>query len=350
MSAITSTSSSPVWCRNEWDPLEEVLVGRATNARIAMPDRGLHAVEYSGLSTPMAIPSGDYDQRVIEETEEDLAVLIEELTRLNVIVRRPDIFDHSMVYGSPDWSSDGQYNYCPRDLFLTLGDKLIEAPMTLRCRQYETWSFKSVLTDYLQKGACWIAAPRPRLADSMYRRHNTTEQDSVLGEDEPVFDAANVLKLGDDLLYLISDTGNRMGADWLQRVVGADFQVHAYKGVYSGSHVDTTIAPIREGLVVLNGERIHRGNVPDLFEGWDQIFLTDIVDIGFTGTSYASKWIGMNLLMVTPDLAIVDSNQMPLIRALQRHKVSVLPLQLRHARTLGGGFHCVTLDIRRHSP
>ncbi|MEZ6094832.1 MAG: hypothetical protein R3C03_11460 [Pirellulaceae bacterium] len=55
----------------------------------------------------------------------------------------------------------------------------------------------------------------------------------------------------------------------------------------------------------------------------------------------------MNLLMVRPDLAIVDRHQSHLIRELESRKVNVIPLQIRHARTLGGGFHCVTLDVRR---
>jgi hypothetical protein len=27
--------------------------------------------------------------------------------------------------------------------------------------------------------------------------------------------------------------------------------------------------------------------------------------------------------------------------------MTVIPLELRHSRTLGGGFHCVTLDLHR---
>jgi N-dimethylarginine dimethylaminohydrolase len=55
----------------------------------------------------------------------------------------------------------------------------------------------------------------------------------------------------------------------------------------------------------------------------------------------------MNLLMVSPELAIVDADQTDLIKAMERHGVSVLPHALRHARALGGGFHCVTLDVVR---
>ena len=55
----------------------------------------------------------------------------------------------------------------------------------------------------------------------------------------------------------------------------------------------------------------------------------------------------MNILMVNPNLAIVDKKQAKLIRVLEKSKIDVIPLQLRHSRTLGGGFHCVTLDIKR---
>lgn len=344
---------SAVRVYTEWDPLEEVIVGRAANARIAAPDRGLFAVEYREYGSPDRIPSGPYPDRVIAETEEDLEKLVDALTKLGVTVRRPDVWDHSRRFASPDWETDGQYNYCPRDLFVAVGNWLVEAPMTLRCRQHETLSFKAILLDYLRGGARWIAAPRPRLADNAYRSDGPPARTAdgshplALTEAEPVFDAANVLRLGRDVLYLVSDSGNRIGAKWLQSTLGPDFRVRTYEGVYSGTHVDTTITPVRPGLVVVSGERVGPHNLPDVFDGWDVVYLPDVVDIGFTGTAYASKWIGLNFLMVRPDLAVVDPVQVGLVRELERRKVNTLPLRLRHARTLGGGFHCVTLDVRR---
>jgi glycine amidinotransferase/scyllo-inosamine-4-phosphate amidinotransferase 1 len=55
----------------------------------------------------------------------------------------------------------------------------------------------------------------------------------------------------------------------------------------------------------------------------------------------------MNMLVIAPGKAIVDKRQSDLIRELEHHKVEVIPAQLTHSRTLGGGFHCVTLDVRR---
>jgi glycine amidinotransferase/scyllo-inosamine-4-phosphate amidinotransferase 1 len=55
----------------------------------------------------------------------------------------------------------------------------------------------------------------------------------------------------------------------------------------------------------------------------------------------------MNFLMLDPETALVEERQAPLMRLLERHRITPVPIRLRHARTLGGGAHCVTLDTRR---
>ena len=55
----------------------------------------------------------------------------------------------------------------------------------------------------------------------------------------------------------------------------------------------------------------------------------------------------MNLLSVTDDLVIIDENQTELIKTLLRYGIESIPMSMRHQRTLGGGFHCVTLDLKR---
>lgn len=353
----------------EWDPLEEVIVGHAQNIRVPMADPGLWAIEYRDQCAMMDIPSGPHSDQVIEETEEDLNDLVETFEDLGVVVRRPEPMNHAQVFATPDWQSDGQQNYCPRDLFVAIGNWIIEAPMTLRSRHFETLAYRELMLSYLKSGCRWIAAPKPRLADDIYvfydHMHSLnggaqyggsahangngypTKLEIAIREHEPIFDAANILRIGRDILYLVSDTGNRLGAQWLQTILGSEFKVHAYDNVYSGSHVDTTITLVRPGLVVVNAERVAPTNLPDLFRGWDVIYLDEVVDIGFTGPCTTSKWIGMNFMMVNQALAIVDATQTPLIRELAKRKVDVIPLRLRHARTLAGGFHCVTLDVRR---
>ena len=61
----------------------------------------------------------------------------------------------------------------------------------------------------------------------------------------------------------------------------------------------------------------------------------------------ASEWLDLNMLMLSPTLAAVDSTQPALIKLLESRGIDVMPTLLRHGRVLGGGPHCITLDTRR---
>lgn len=339
-----------VQVHTEWDPLEEVIVGIADGARVPRPDVGLFAIDYADVCRrPEDIPSGPYDPQVIDEANEDLDGLVKVLEQAGVTVRRPQATDPARPFGTPDWASDGEYNYCPRDVLLFIGDLMIEAPMTLRSRYFEPFAYRHLLTEYFESGGRWISAPKPQLPDETYRAN---PQDGRFIQDrEPIFDAANVLRIGRDILYLVSRSGNPLGCRWLQRVLGDDYRVHPVEGVYDGTHIDSTITLVRPGLVVLNPDRVRPDTVPSVFRHWDIIWSPPMVDTAPPGRhARGSVWQGMNFIMINPELAVIDDRQTALIREVEKYGIDVIPLQIRHARTLSGGFHCVTLDVRRRGP
>jgi glycine amidinotransferase/scyllo-inosamine-4-phosphate amidinotransferase 1 len=331
---------------NEWDPLEEVVVGSAIAARIPRAERSIMTMDYHGVGDAANLFSGHYPREAVEQTEEELQALCDALTDLGVMVRRPAVADPEAVVRTELWETEGYFDHAPRDCVLVVGDLMIEVPMVIRGRVLKQNLYKQLLIEYFNAGARWLAAPRPLLADEMYRPEKP--EGERLANLEPCFDAANVLRLGTDLLYMVSDGGNEMGARWLQSAVGSDYTVHVSRSLYTSAHVDTTIVPLRPGLVLLHPERVTEDNLPPIFASWDKIWCPDMVDLGYAG-SYPinSVWIGMNILSVSPDLVVVDRRQTDLIRELEAKKIDVLPLQLSHARTFGGGFHCATLDIRR---
>jgi N-dimethylarginine dimethylaminohydrolase len=170
--------------------------------------------------------------------------------------------------------------------------------------------------------------------------------------DEPAFDAANVLRLGRDLIYLVSSTGNELGGQWLQTILGEDFRINFLKDVYYGSHIDSTFVALRPGLVLCNPARVNADTLPGILKQWDVVYSppmenTDRHDADYLSKSIGSEWIDMNLFSIRPDLVVVDRDQTALIRLLEMKHLDVIPLKLRHSRMLGGGFHCVTLDVRR---
>ncbi|MGB5176194.1 MAG: inosamine-phosphate amidinotransferase 1, partial [Thermoanaerobaculia bacterium] len=287
--------------------------------------------------------------QVIEETEEDLSAFVAVLEEQGVTVRRPETWPHEAKFSTIHWQAEGYYNYCPRDILLVIGDHIIETPNVIRSRSHETFSYRSMMVDYLRSGAKWYSAPRPMLLDSLFE---VDLDKPTPRNDEPAFDAANVLRLGQDLIYLVSATGNELGGQWLQTILGDDYRVHFFKDVYYGSHIDSTFVALRPGLMLCNPGRLNDETLPEILKQWDVIYSPpmenqDRYDADYLSKSIGSKWIDMNVFSINPDLVVVDRDQTALIQLLEKHGLDVIPLKLRHAKMLGGGFHCVTLDIRR---
>jgi len=339
---------SVVWSCNEWDQLEEVIVGNPLRARYPTADRSTQLAEFPDRSLE-EIPQGPFPQKIIEETEEDLSEFIAVLERQGVTVKRPETWPHEATFSTIDWESHGFYNYCPRDVMLVIADHIIETPNVIRSRAQETFSYRAMMVDYLKSGARWYSAPKPMLLDSLFE---ADPNKPTPRNDEPAFDAANVLRLGQDLIYLVSGTGNELGGQWLQTILGDKFRVHFLKDVYYGSHIDSTFVALRPGLILCNPARINDDTLPDILQQWEVIYSPPMENSGgydadYLSKSIGSKWIDMNLFSINPNLVVVDKDQTALIRLLEKQGVDVIPLKLRHSKMLGGGFHCITLDIRR---
>ena len=256
---------SLVWSCNEWDPLEEVIVGTARGARFPNADPSTQLAEYP--DRPLSdIPQGPFPADLLEEAEEDLETFASVLRQADVTVRRPEVWDHGQVFSTVHWSTPGYYNYCPRDILLTVGDQIIETPNVIRGRSQETFSYRDLLLEYLASGSRWYSAPRPMLLDELFA--SDPDKPTPLNL-EPAFDAANVLRFGRDLLYLVSATGNEMGGHWLQSILGSDYRVHFMQDVYFGSHIDSTLVALRPGLVLANPERLNETTLPPFLKEWE---------------------------------------------------------------------------------
>ena len=149
------------------------------------------------------------DQVIIHNTYKSYYEIASKLSSMEIKVHRPLDRDFSELKGNDIWNVDGYYNYCPRDSMFVVQDKVLATPMTLRHRQFEAETCKPLFDENH-----WFEAPKPKLLDSIYQRENLSIPTLLNGE--PVFDAANVIKAGYDILYLVSNTGNKDGAIWLE--------------------------------------------------------------------------------------------------------------------------------------
>lgn len=316
--------------RNEWDPLKKVIVGVADYARIPEMDRSLRFVNYADKQDVTDIPSGSYPQQVIEEANEDLETFVKFLESQEVEVVRPNR------------EETDYYNFCPRDCIFSHGNVSIATPMPLRSRKNNWKSFAHHFDNLIHIPCSG--------EDELYNENCLSNKDILsLTESSPAFDAANIIKANDDLLYLVSNTGNVKGAELLQSLVGPEVKVHLLQGVYSYVHIDSTIAFLREGLVMVNPSRVKSKDVlPEPFRSWDVIFAPEPYDTGYyPGYNNASPWGNLNLISINPNLVVLEEHQHETRKELEKYNIESVMLPWRHGRTLAGFFHCVTLDIER---
>ena len=297
---------------NEWDPLRSIIVGSARHANWPTKDPVFALESEKTLWKETPVPAGPVPEWIVNEAEAELDDLARKLTDLGVEVHRPTEMDFVAM--------GGMYNYCPRDRLLVAGTTIVDPAMMYPCRDMELAAYYDVV-DAAER---YLHMPR---------------------NEGMTLDAANVCRLGDTWLYLESASGNRAAYNWLcAQFPNINIELCNF---YSGVHIDSTIVPLREGLVLVNGARVNSETLPRVFQNWEVLYVDQVTEQGFYQYPYASKWIALNMLVVNPTTVIMDADQAELRYALETRGFTVIPHKLSHSRTLGGGFHCVTLDLWR---
>ena len=298
---------------NEWDTLREIVVGDASRANWPTNDPVFAQENKKTLWKETPVPSGPVPFNVIDQANEDLEGLVNILEQAGVVVHRPAWMDFQTL--------NGMYNYCPRDRLLIAGETIVDPAMMYPCRDMEWKTLANVTA-------------------GKHVKHMPRDEGMTL-------DAANVCRLGDTWLYLESESGNHAAYEWLcEQFPNINIELVNF---YQGVHIDSTIVPLREGVVMVNAERVMPEHLPKALQDWEIIWIWNVVPQDFYEYPWASKWIAMNTLSIDPETVIVDTAQTEIITTLEKQGFTVVPHTLRHSRTLGGGFHCVTLDTWREN-
>lgn len=298
--------------KNEYGELKSIILGSVENFQWPENDKefneGISRSTYHETLTSSKPPV-----HVINEASADL-------DRLSSILEDRGIDVHRPVISTTHWA------YSARDILLTVGNKIIQCPTPFSSRANEL-----ELYPFIKETECeTIKAPRPK-----------THQD-------PIFDAANVLKMDDRLLYSLSHSANEAGADWLQQQVGNEFEVIKWRVVdHDITHIDSTLLSLAKDTVLINSSRVKDSQLPDFMQNYKKIWVDNITPGNFHHFPYASKWIGMNVLSLDPETVVIDEIQKELKENLEAHGFNIITTSMTQSRTLGGGFHCVTCDMER---
>ena len=348
---------------NDFDPLKHAIVGRADFTCIPPTEPATEAKipedsDMRGMWGPRPLET-------VERANYQLDTLAGLLESRGVRVDRPEPLQWNQAVMTPDFSTGSSFGCMPpRDVLLTVGKEILSAPMSFRCRFWEYLAYHSLMQKYFDEDPefRWEQAPRPRLSDAAYkagyfdeitieeRLERTAELDFVTTEHEPLFDAADVLRMGKDLFCQHGLTTNRRGMQWLQRHYPAH-RVHAvnFPGDPYPIHIDATFVPLRPGLVMNNPNRKLPEEQRKIFEAndWESVAAAQPAHEAPPPLCYSSVWLSMNVLILDHSTVIAEASEVNQIEQLDALGFNVLPVEFRDAYPFGGGLHCATGDVFR---
>ena len=372
---------------DEWSPLKEVIVGSAANytsherelsfdlffhenivgdnvrrTEWYYPRLGRAAGKAAGKLADGRAP---IKARYVAELIEDLDGLAAVLRELGVTVHRPmTLAPDQADVRTPAWSAAVVPPLNVRDSTLIAGDEIIETPPMIRSRYFETQLLKPLFRRYFERGARWTVMPRPLMTDASFdlsyvRATSAGGPTEPIGTPQPspydvgvemMFDAAQCLRLGRDIVVNVSTAHHALAVDWLERHLAGRFRLHRVERL-SDSHIDSMVLALRPGTLLVRGTEV-ADRLPEPLRRWDLIVPPppeantfpsyDADDLILT-----SPFIDLNVLSASPDTVLVNEACPELVRTLERHGFTVVPVRHRHRRLFGGGFHCFTLDTVR---
>jgi len=328
-----------------WQPLEEVIVGRAYT-----PDY-FDFINNSQVRNQL--------QQILSETEEDLENLARTIQQYGAVVRRPELPNR-------DWFHNNQIEnngvplppLTPRDWQITLGQKLLRVlPIT---------ELNSICNEYNHQQPGSVVNPHGQ---------NWDEHCILNGAS-----ASCIVRVGRDVFFDNSEFLRPDQSQWIvDNVLGAEYRVH--EAVTDG-HGDAVFAILKPGVLLSSKHDVNL-NFDQDFPGWDVCKVWDssiwaAMEVGkfkydsnpgawyvqgqtptpeFTEfvDTYLNKWTGfvaetvfdVNCLVLDESHVIFSAYNRQVFDYCNRHQIEPIICELRHSYFWDGGISCCTQDIRR---
>jgi hypothetical protein len=336
---------NPINSYTSWQPLEEVIVGRAYS-----PDY-FDFIENAQVRNQL--------QQILLETEEDLVNLQRTIEKFGARVRRPNLPDRDkFINNQTNGRGAPLPPLTPRDWQITLGDKLL--------RVLSIPELDGLCNEYQSQGSTVI------------NPHGSTGWDPncILNGAS----ASCIVRVGRDVFFDNSDYLRPEQSRWIvDNVLGPEYRIHE---AITDGHGDAVFAILKPGVLLSSKHDVNLDLARD-FPGWDVCKIWDpsiwaAMEVGkfkyqqspgawyvqgqtptpeFTQfvDTYLSKWTGfvaetvfdVNCLVLDESHVIFSAYNREVFDYCRKHRIEPIISELRHSYFWDGGISCCTQDIRR---
>ena len=324
-----------------WQPLEEVIVGRA------------YSPEYFDFIDNAQVRN--QLQQILNETEEDLNNLQKTIETFGARVRRPNLPDiHQFQQQQSSGNGAPLPPLTPRDWQISLGQKLLRVlPMQ---------ELDEICAEY---------------ADQVVNPHGEKwNPDCILNGAS----ASCIVRVGRDVFFDNSDYLKPEQTKWIvDNCLGPEYRVHE---AITDGHGDAVFAILKPG-VILSSKHDAQLHLATDFPGWEVLKIWDssiwaAMEVGkfkyeqspgawyvqgqtptaeFTDfvNTYLNKWTGfvaetvfdVNCLVLDEQNVIFSAYNRDVFDFCKKHKINPIISELRHSYFWDGGISCCTQDLIR---
>lgn len=271
----------------------------------------------------------------------------------------------------------------PRDGLMVVGKTMVEACVGWGCRKEEVQDayggFLQVIMEEAREGGETVRVCRaPKIVgqdsvydglldpdadpdahvDGVHKPDEGSAKKWAINNTRPTFDCADFMRFGTTLIGQLSHVTNQKGVDYLRAVLPEPYTVELLNTTDDHAmHIDATILPLRQGTLVYCPRRVTEEELRryQVFKDWDLRPLPwnpeeedDREEEDGPPRYMCSKWLVLNAMSVDEKTIVVEERQERFARWLeQEFGMEVVRLPFRHVNSIGGSFHCATVDLVR---
>lgn len=348
---------------DEWSPLKSVIVGRAEGS--AFPSEPAHVMAATMPAEHVANfkHSNPFPADILAKAQEELDNFAALLQAQGIRVYRPKKLN---------WLKVGGYTGAmPRDGLMTVGSTIIEAPFAWKCRRHEIQlAYADILDELTSSGSSRVCrAPSIIGNDTLYDQarpgqqadwtattngHGHSGRQWVINNSRPAFDTADFMRFGKTIIGQLSHVTNRKGVQYLQAIVPDNYHVELLDTTDEHAmHIDATILPLRKGILIYNPERVTESELRrhTVFQDWElhsYPFRPQPRGPASPPLYMCSPWLVINALSLDEKRIVVEANDTQFASWIkQKFQMEPIMCPFQHVHSIGGSFHCATVDLMR---
>jgi hypothetical protein len=342
----------------EFEQLKGVVVGY-TDDTASLPE------DIVPTDANVTLEPKEYPDFIIQKNKEVQDKMAEILLGLGINVVRIGQYDFSKKFSVQGYETTGFHCFNPRDIILFYHDSIYECPTFQISRQTESNVFTWIFDQLRTLGSKWFKSYgglSPFYEE--FRAKQGYKGDEVIDKNIPLFDAANLIRIGLDFLFLISESANEesysLFNSFMQGRYNKKVRIHPIRGFYGGVHFDTCFCvlgwneKVKKYVVCGIKKYIKPTNIPVIFRGknWAVLEGPDLEHFpAIDGFDICSPdELGMNFFIINSSTIVITRNQTKLIKYLEFYGIKCILFDNPFGRESGGGLHCMTNDFCREDP